>query len=161
MSSNDTDDSNTGIDIVMPRVNYDGELNPVAIADTDTPTEDKNTSETQETTNPAQKVDDSAPSASPDPVINPPATDPTTPVVPGCEGIATTICYIAEDHGIVGDGLTDNTAAINSLLASLAAGSRVVFSAGSSYAHAGVVEIASAGITLSGGGTLLLSLIHI
>jgi Pectate lyase superfamily protein len=58
-------------------------------------------------------------------------------------------------RGIVGDGVTDNGAAIQDLIDSLPANSTVWFPAGQTFAHSTVLRVLKPGTRLTGGGTLL------
>ncbi len=57
--------------------------------------------------------------------------------------------------GAVGNGVTDDTAAIQRALNSLAPGDTLVFPAGRTFAHAGTITVGQAGVRLTGGATLL------
>ena len=57
--------------------------------------------------------------------------------------------------GAVGDGTTDDTAALQHALDSLEAGDTLVIPAGKTYRHSDVLTIRNAGVRLSGPGTLL------
>ncbi len=57
--------------------------------------------------------------------------------------------------GAVGDGVTDDTAAIQRALDSLAEGGTLVFPAGRTFRHTAVLTVARQGVRLTGGGTLL------
>lgn len=59
------------------------------------------------------------------------------------------------DFGAVGDGVADDSAAIGRGLAATRDGDVLEFPAGRTYRHTGVVTVATPGVTLSGGGTLL------
>ncbi len=59
------------------------------------------------------------------------------------------------DHGAVGDGETDDTAALQRALDSADAGDAVVLPAGRTFAHDDVLRLRRDGTTLTGGGTLL------
>ena len=57
--------------------------------------------------------------------------------------------------GAVGDGTTDDTAALQRALDSLEAGDTLIIPAGKTYRHTDVLTIRNAGVRLSGPGTLL------
>ena len=57
--------------------------------------------------------------------------------------------------GAVGDGRTDDTAALTRALAALPSGGTLTFPAGKVFPHADVLIVTASGATLSGGGTLL------
>lgn len=56
--------------------------------------------------------------------------------------------------GAVGDGKTDDTAALERALASLRTGQSLVLPAGHVFSHARVLAVRAQGVTLTGGGTL-------
>ena len=58
-------------------------------------------------------------------------------------------------HGAVGDGVTDDTAAIQRALDSLPGGGTLVFPAGRTFRHTAVLTVSRPGVRLTGGGTLL------
>lgn len=60
-----------------------------------------------------------------------------------------------ERFGAVGNGVTDDTASINSALADLQPGEHLVFESGKTYLHSGELTVSVDGVTLRGGGTLL------
>lgn len=61
----------------------------------------------------------------------------------------------ALDAGAVGDGRTDDTAALQKALDGLAPGDTLSLPDGRTFAHGAVLHIRTQGITVSGGGTLL------
>jgi hypothetical protein len=61
----------------------------------------------------------------------------------------------AESLGAVGDGKTDDTAALQRALDGLSAGETLVLPAGRTFAHSDVLRVRVPGVTLTGGGSLL------
>lgn len=59
------------------------------------------------------------------------------------------------DLGAIGDGVTDDTAALQRALDSLQAGETLLIPAGKTFRHTDVLTIRKAGVRLTGGGTLL------
>lgn len=57
--------------------------------------------------------------------------------------------------GAVGDGRTDDTAALQRALDAMKAGDQLVIPAGKTYAHSGVLKIRRPGVRITGRGTLL------
>ena len=60
-----------------------------------------------------------------------------------------------EQFGAKGDGVADDTAAVQSALNSVRAGGTVTLPAGKTYRHTAVLRMSVAGTTLNGSGTLL------
>ncbi len=58
-------------------------------------------------------------------------------------------------YGAVGDGVTDDTAALNKAFSTAPSGSVLLIPAGKTYKHTGSVKITVAGLHLTGSGTLL------
>ena len=71
---------------------------------------------------------------------------------PGSAGGRTVSALTA---GAVGDGRTDDTAALQRALDALTPGDVLVLPAGSTFAHADVLEVDVPGVTITGGGILL------
>ncbi|SFC99457.1 Pectate lyase superfamily protein [Klenkia taihuensis] len=62
-----------------------------------------------------------------------------------------------EEHGAVGDGRTDDTAALQRTLAALEEGDTLELRDGAVYPHAEVLELATSGVHLEGNGAALLA----
>lgn len=60
-----------------------------------------------------------------------------------------------EDFGAVGDGRTDDTESVQAALDAAEVGQGVLFAAGRTYAVSDVVTVATEGVVLTGGGTIL------
>ncbi|MCO7220213.1 glycosyl hydrolase family 28-related protein, partial [Klenkia sp. PcliD-1-E] len=85
-----------------------------------------------------------------------PATLPAAPSVPpGGAPVQGAVRLISPfDTGAVGDGTTDDSAAIQAAFDRAGVGDVVMLPAGSTFAHSRVLTLRSAGVTLTGGGTL-------
>ncbi len=73
----------------------------------------------------------------------------------GSTASSTTSPYLPETFGAVGDGVHDDTAALQKAFDTAPAGRPVVLTAGRTYAHAGVLHLRTRGLHVTGGGTLL------
>jgi Pectate lyase superfamily protein len=60
-----------------------------------------------------------------------------------------------ESYGAIGDGVTDNTVALNAAFSKAAPGSTLEIPAGRTYAHNDLVHIVVPGLHIHGGGRLL------
>ena len=60
-----------------------------------------------------------------------------------------------ESFGAVGDGVTDDTVALNKAFSTAPSGSTIIIPAGRTYAHNNIVQILVPGLVISGGGRLL------
>ena len=60
-----------------------------------------------------------------------------------------------EQYGAVGDGTTDDTSALNSVIAASSAGDTIFIAGGKTYRHVSVITINVPGVTLQGKGVLL------
>lgn len=81
-----------------------------------------------------------------------PAGKVTVTGVGGGSGSGTSAFRYLEDFGAVGDGVTDDTAAITAAKDAGLAGKVLVAARGKRYRHTGVVTFAESGITVTGGG---------
>ena len=84
--------------------------------------------------------------ASPTPTPTTASPTPTTPV-------GTSVLTF----GAIGDGVTDDTAALQAGLDATGAGATLLLPAGKVFKHSGVLKLRQAGQTVTGGGTLLAS----
>ncbi len=69
----------------------------------------------------------------------------------------TPVVVSVSDFGAKGDGVTDDTAAIQRALASMHSGETLVFPAGRTFVHASSLSVVASGTRLTGGGVLLAS----
>ncbi|KAI2497025.1 polygalacturonase [Fragilaria crotonensis] len=63
--------------------------------------------------------------------------------------------YTPEQYGAVGDGVTDDTAALNALFSRAPPGANILISSGKTYAHNDIVQIRVPALVIKGGGRLL------
>jgi hypothetical protein len=95
--------------------------------------------------------------AAPPTTAAPPAAPPVPPAVPveadppAQDAVRLISPY---DTGAVGDGVTDDSVALQAAFDSAGDGDVVMLPAGSTFAHSRVLTIRRAGMTLTGGGTL-------
>lgn len=82
----------------------------------------------------------------PVPVAPPPAASP----LPAATGRTLDV----RSFGAVGDGRTDDTAALQRAIAALGQGDRLTFAAGATYLHAEVLKVSTPGVQLTGRATL-------
>lgn len=94
-------------------------------------------------------TDTSSPSATPSPTSSPTATASPSPTSTQKPGI------LPDSFGAVGNGTTDDTAALQKALDSLRTGQTLTLPAGKIYRHTNVLRIRTPGITVNGSGTLL------
>ena len=96
------------------------------------------------------------PSATPTPSIVPTAT-PTPVVTPTAVPTVSAAGSVVtpEQYGAVGNGVTDDTAALQRTFDAWKPGTTIVLPAGKVFAHSGVLHLRVAGMHLSGPGTLL------
>ena len=88
-------------------------------------------------------------SPAPPPPTTPPSSTPP-PSTPPPTGTSR-----PEDFGARGDGVTDDTAALQRAFDAARTGTTVVLAAGRTYAHSAVLHLRTAGLHLTGPGTLL------
>lgn len=100
-----------------------------------------------------------APITSPAPATAEPVptfTAPTAPTAPIAEPRTAPATGVdVTTLGAVGDGVTDDTAALQRALDAMAPGTALVLPAGKVFAHNDVLRVRVAGATVTGGGTLL------
>ncbi len=89
----------------------------------------------------------------PVPVAAPPAAPPPDAPAPGAVAAAMRVLTPA-DFGAVGDGATDDSAALQRALDALGPGDSLVLPAGATFAHADVLRVRGDGVTVTGGGAL-------
>lgn len=94
----------------------------------------------------AKKKPTPTPTPTPTPAPPPPAS-PTPAPVP-------TTALSVTSFGAIGDGVTDNCTAINNALSAVGVGGTLLFPAGQVFAHSCVLQVAKAGVRLTGGGQL-------
>ncbi len=80
--------------------------------------------------------------------------DPETDLASGGGGVSGRVVSVV-DAGAVGDGVTDDTGALQAAFDTAQPGDTVVLPAGRTFVHDDVLSVASAGVTVTGGGTLL------
>ncbi|NQU36046.1 MAG: right-handed parallel beta-helix repeat-containing protein [Actinobacteria bacterium] len=82
-----------------------------------------------------------------------PAPTPTAPpvVVPDPEAPVIT----PAEFGAIGDGVADDTAAVQNAFDSLETGDTLTIPAGKTYRHTAVLKLSTPGVTITGSGTLL------
>ncbi|KAI2497026.1 polygalacturonase [Fragilaria crotonensis] len=69
--------------------------------------------------------------------------------------LATGQTLSVENFGAVGDGVTDNTVALNSAFSQAPPGSTILIPAGRTYAHNNIIQIGVPDLKITGGGRLL------
>ncbi|MCU1612482.1 MAG: hypothetical protein JWO98_22 [Frankiales bacterium] len=85
----------------------------------------------------------------------PPAATGTGTSRPGAPASGSGRVVSALEAGATGDGHTDDTAALQKALDALRPGDTLSLPAGRTFAHRAVLRIGTAGVTVTGGGTLL------
>ena len=78
-------------------------------------------------------------------------TAPVPTGIPAVSGATRSVL----DYGAKGDGVTDDTAAIQTALNAMRAGDTLVFPTGRTFVHTAVLDAKISGTTITGGGTLL------
>ena len=96
-------------------------------------------------------------SPTPAPTTASPTPTPTTatPTPTPTSSAPAVVGITPEQFGAKGDGVSDDTAAVQSALNSVRAGGTVTLPAGKTYRHTAVLRMSVAGTTLNGSGTLL------
>ena len=95
-----------------------------------------------------------APTVPPTPTPTSPAPTPTSPA-PTTPPAPDVPAITPADFGAIGDGVANDTSAMQNALNSLETGETLTIPAGKTYRHTAVLKVSKPGVTIAGSGTLL------